>query len=282
MKLSFTKMHGAGNDYIYLDCRSDGLPPDAAAWAVRLSRRHFSVGADGLICLCPPLLADADATMRMFNADGSEGEMCGNGVRCAAEFLYTHGVTRQTIEIDTPRAGRKTLRRVGEGLWQAELGRFSLRAADLPAAGVGAGPLLDLPLAAGGQCWRVGCVSVGNPHCVVCCPGMPPDGRELAEAGALLSRHPAFPQGVNVEFVHADSPVHLTATVWERGSGATLACGTGACAAVVVHTLRGRCRRDTPIAVALPGGALTVCVRADDTLLLTGPACTAFTGSVEL
>ena len=101
MKLNFTKMQGAGNDYIYIDCRAAGLPPDAAAWAVQLSRRHFSVGADGVIYLCPPLRADGDAAMRMFNADGSEGVMCGNGVRCAAEFLYTHSVRRDCIRIDT-------------------------------------------------------------------------------------------------------------------------------------------------------------------------------------
>ena len=115
MKLNFTKMQGAGNDYIYIDCRAAGLPPDAAAWAVQLSRRHFSVGADGVIYLCPPLRADGDAAMRMFNADGSEGVMCGNGVRCAAEFLYTHGVRRDCIRIDTPSAGQRVLHRVGAG-----------------------------------------------------------------------------------------------------------------------------------------------------------------------
>ena len=107
MKLNFTKMQGAGNDYIYIDCRAAGLPPDAAVWAVQLSRRHFSVGADGVIYLCPPLRADGDAAMRMFNADGSEGVMCGNGVRCTAEFLYTHGVRRDCIRIDTPSAGQR-------------------------------------------------------------------------------------------------------------------------------------------------------------------------------
>ena len=115
MKLNFTKMQGAGNDYIYIDCRAAGLPPDAAAWAVQLSRRHFSVGADGVIYLCPPLRADGDAAMRMFNADGSEGVMCGNGVRCAAEFLYTHGVRRDCIRIDTPSAGQRVLHRAGTG-----------------------------------------------------------------------------------------------------------------------------------------------------------------------
>ena len=124
MQLHFTKMHGCGNDYIYLDCRETGLPAEIAVWSQKLSRRHFSIGADGIICICPPLTADGDATMRMFNADGSEGKMCGNGVRCVAQFLYTHGVPKDVIEIDTLMAGRKTLHRKGKGLWQAEMGHF--------------------------------------------------------------------------------------------------------------------------------------------------------------
>ena len=133
MQLHFTKMHGCGNDYIYLDCRETGLPAEIAVWSQKLSRRHFSIGADGIICICPPLTADGDATMRMFNADGSEGKMCGNGVRCVAQFLYTHGVPKDVIEIDTLMAGRKTLHRKGEGLWQAEMGHFSAMADTLPA-----------------------------------------------------------------------------------------------------------------------------------------------------
>src|SRR5699024_2780879 len=124
MQLHFTKMQGAGNDYIYLDCRQSGLPPHPGALAAQLSRRHVSVGADGLICILPPLLADADATMRMFNADGSEGAMCGNGARCVAEYLYAHGVRKDRIELDTPRAGRKTLYRTAPGRWRAGMGRF--------------------------------------------------------------------------------------------------------------------------------------------------------------
>ena len=162
MRISFTKMHGCGNDYIYLDCRQTGLPEQVADWSVKLSRRHLSVGADGIICICP----GADATMRMFNADGSEGKMCGNGVRCVAEFLYTHGVPRDTLEIDTL-AGRKTLRRLGEGQWQAEMGCFSAMAADLPAVDVGEGPLVHMTVEAAGRSWDAVGVSMGNPHCVV-------------------------------------------------------------------------------------------------------------------
>lgn len=282
MKLDFTKMQGAGNDYLYLDCRRSGVPAEAGQLAVQLSRRRFSVGADGLVCIAPPQLADADATMVMFNADGSEGVMCGNGVRCVAEYLYTHGVRKDLIELDTRRAGRKTLYRVGPHRWRAGMGRFSTRAEDLPAVGLGAGPLLEVPLVAAEQSWRVNCVSMGNPHCVIFCQEDPPTGPQLAAWGGALERHPAFPQGINVEFVHVENPTALTVTVWERGSGATLACGTGACAAVVVGVLRHDCPREVPVEVTLPGGMLTVQVLQDDTVLLTGPAETVFTGSVEL
>ena len=128
MKLSFTKMQGCGNDYIYLDCRAAGVPENIAALCRTLSPRHTAVGADGIICICAPETPQGDAAMRMFNADGSEGKMCGNGVRCVAQYLYTHGVPRDTIEIDTRFAGRKTLRRKGEGIWQADMGCFSAMA----------------------------------------------------------------------------------------------------------------------------------------------------------
>lgn len=282
MQLRFTKMQGAGNDYIYLDCRQTGVPAQAALWARRLSRRHFSVGADGVICIAPPLLADADATMVIYNADGSEGRMCGNGVRCVAEYLYTHGVQKSCIELDTRSAGRKTLYRTGPHTWRAGMGRFSTRAADLPVVGLGAGPLLDLPLTAAGHTWRVSCISMGNPHCVVVGRQAPPTGAMLAQWGTALARHPAFPQGVNVEFVRRDGPTALTATVWERGSGATLACGTGACAAVAALVLQRACPREKPVAVSLPGGRLEVTVLGDDTVLLTGEAQTAFEGVVDL
>lgn len=282
MNLQFTKMQGTGNDYIYLDCRRTGLPADAPALARRLSQRRFSVGADGLICIGAPLLADADATMYMYNADGSEGAMCGNGVRCVAEYLYTHGVRKDLIELDTPRAGRKTLYRTGEHKWRAGMGRFSLRAQDLPVVGLGAGPLLNVPLVAGERTWQVSCLSMGNPHCVVLCREEPPTGVPLARWGAALAEHPAFPKGTNVEFVYQENAAALMVTVWERGSGATLSCGTGACAAAAVQVLQGTCPRNAEIQVQLPGGILTVCVLEDDTVLLTGPAETVFAGSIDL
>ena len=278
MELKFTKMQAAGNDYIYLDCRETGLPPNAAVLAVQLSRRHYSVGADGLICICPPLLADGDATMRIFNADGSEGAMCGNGVRCVAQYLHTHGVRRDCIRIDTPRAGRRTVRRVGDGLWQVEMGRFAATGAAVGTGDLGGGVLVDVPLCAAGRSWRVCCVSLGNPHCVVFVDALPDDAA-LAACGRALEHHPAFPQGINVEFTRVVSPAALAAVVWERGSGATLACGTGACACAVAAVLTGHSARDVPILVQMPGGTLEVRVLRDDTVLLTGDAAATFSGT---
>ena len=281
MKLQFTKMHGCGNDYMYLDCRQTGLPEEISAWSVRFSRRHFSVGADGIICICPPLLADGDATMRMFNADGSEGKMCGNGVRCVAQYLYTHGVQKDVIEIDTMAAGRKTLRRMGEGIWQADMGRFSAMADDLPAVGLGGGPLVHAPLTVAGETYDVACVSMGNPHCVVQWQGEPPTGAALAAIGPAFERHPAFPEGTNTEFVQVLDATHLMMRVWERGSGETWACGTGACASAAAMVLRGICPRNVPIEVSLLGGVLAITVDNGDNVRMTGPAETAFEGVVE-
>ncbi len=283
MRLDFVKMHGCGNDYIYLDCRQSSPPEDIAGLSRTLSRRHFAVGADGVICICAPTRPGADAAMRMYNADGSEGRMCGNGIRCVAEYLYGHGAARPVLAVDTA-AGRKTLRRQGPGLWQVEMGRFSARAADVPAVGLGKGPLLRVPLTVHGARYEVSALSMGNPHCVVLWPGPGPlpGGTALAALGPGFEKHPAFPAGANAEFVTVHGAAALEMTVWERGSGATLACGTGACAAAAAMVLRGLCRRGAPIAVTVPGGTLTVQVQPDDTVLLTGPAETAFAGSVTV
>lgn len=283
MTYYFTKMQAVGNDYLYFDCRTAALPPrsEAAALAVRLSRRRFSVGGDGAIFIGPPLLADGDAAMYIYNADGSEGAMCGNGVRCVAEYLYTHGVCRPCIRVDTPHAGRKTLYRAGPHCWRAEMGHFTAQAEKFPAIGLGRGALLERPLTAAGQNFAVDCLNVGNPHCVVLCQSLP-TAAQLAIWGPAISGHPAFPAGVNVEFVQRLSSTCLQVLVWERGSGATLACGTGACAAAAAMVLRGLCPRETPLTVRLPGGELTVCIAADDTMTLTGPAETVYDGKITL
>ena len=191
MKLSFTKMQGCANDYIYLDCRASGVPADIAALAQRLSARHFSVGADGIICICAPVTPGADGRMRIFNADGSEAQMCGNGVRCVAEWLYTHGVAKETLVVDT-NSGTKTITRKGRQLWQVEMGGYSAMAAALPAVNMGKGPLVDCPLTVEGRTWRVACISVGNPHCVTVVDDV--DSLKLEDIGPAFEKHPNFPE----------------------------------------------------------------------------------------
>ena len=201
MKFSFTKMQGCANDYIYLDCRASGVPENIVPLARKLSARHFSVGADGIICICAPETPGADGTMRIFNADGSEAQMCGNGIRCVAEWLHVHEpacAAKPVLKIDT-RSGRKTLTRMGEELWQVEMGAYSTRAADLPAVNMGEGPLVRCPLMVDGKTWEVTCISVGNPHCVTLVPEV--DGLKLETIGPAFESHPNFPERINTEFV---------------------------------------------------------------------------------
>ena len=235
MKLSFTKMQGCANDYIYLDCRTSGVPEDIAALSQKLSRRHFSIGADGIICICAPVTEGADGRMRIFNADGSEAQMCGNGVRCMAEWLYTHGAAKEMLRIDT-NSGTKTITHRGAQLWQVEMGGYSAMAAALPAVNMGKGPLVDCPLTVEGRTWRVTCISVGNPHCVTVVEDV--DCLKLEDIGPAFERHANFPERVNTEFVEVVDATHLKMRVWERGSGETWACGTGTCATVAALTER--------------------------------------------
>lgn len=282
MKRTFTKMQGCGNDYIYLDCRADGVPQDIVFLCQKLSQRHLSVGADGIICICAPSSAGADATMRMFNADGSEGKMCGNGIRCVAEWLHTHEPTlaqKETLQIDT-KSGRKTLYHKGAGIWCVEMGTYTTIAKDLPAVGLGDGTLVNVPLEVDGQTWQVTCVQVGNPHCVTIVPETEP--LKLDQIGPAFEKHKAFPEQVNTEFVQVLDETHLKMRVWERGSGETWACGTGTCATVAAMVEQGICQPNTDVQVQLLGGVLTIRVMVDKTILMTGPAQIVFEGTVEL
>ena len=279
MKLSFTKMQGCANDYIYLDCRASGVPADIAALAQRLSARHFSVGADGIICICAPRTAGADAMMRIFNADGSEGRMCGNGIRCVAEWLYTHGVQKEQLAIDTL-SGLKTITRRGEGLWQVEMGAYSTLPADLPAVNMGGAPLVDVPLEVDDNLWRVTCINVGNPHCVTVVPDV--DALRLEEIGPAFEHHANFPERINTEFVQVVDATHLKMRVWERGSGETWACGTGTCATVAAMTELGICPAGEDVHVQLRGGELTIRVLPGKQLLMTGAAETVCEGTTEV
>ena len=281
MKLNFTKMQGADNDYIYIDCLAAGLLPDAAAWAVQLSRRHFSVGADGVIYLCPPLRADGDAAMRMFNADGSEGSMAGNALRCMAKYLYDNGIVRKeemTLETDK---GTKTVRvyttdgRVTSAcvdMGYATLDTTALRL-NIPKRQV-----VNYPVEIAGQPWEITCVDMGNPHCVVFCSRV--DGVDVARIGPQFEHAPYFPDRINTEFIRVVNPSTIKMRVWERGSGETLACGTGACAAVVAAVANGLCEKGRDITVRVQGGDLVVHY-TDEAVTLTGDAKLVYTGVVE-
>lgn len=279
MKLSFTKMQGCANDYIYLDCRASGVPADIAALAQRLSARHFSVGADGIICICAPVTPGADGRMRIFNADGSEAQMCGNGVRCVAEWLYTHGVEKPVLTIDT-NSGVKRITRQGAQLWQVEMGAYSTLPADLPAIHMGEGPLVDQPLTVEGKVWKVTCVSVGNPPL-----RDRSGGCRQPEAG---SHRPGFRASRQLPGAHqhrvraGGGCAHLKMRVWERGSGETWACGTGTCATVAALTELGICPAGQDIHVQLRGGELVIRVLPGRQLLMTGSAVTVYEGVAEV
>ncbi len=275
-------MHGIGNDYIYFDCFG-WEPEDPSALAVKLSDRHFSVGGDGVILVLPSKIADG--RMRMFNADGSEGKMCGNGVRCVGKFLYdVKGIRKDVLTVETL-SGVKTLK-VGQksaDLMHAEtftvdMGKAELCPARIPADFSG-DLAVNVPLSVGDAEYRVTCVSMGNPHCVVF--GEDPDGIEIEKIGPLFERHSVFPERVNTEFVQALVKNDLKMRVWERGSGETLACGTGACASAVAAVLNGYADKNTPITLRLKGGVLKIEV-TDETVFMTGPAEFAFKGEAEV
>ncbi|MBA2480775.1 MAG: diaminopimelate epimerase [Planctomycetes bacterium] len=280
--MRFTKMHGCGNDYVYVDAWRERLPADLPGCARRISDRHTGVGADGLIIVGPSRLADA--RMTMFNADGSRSEMCGNGIRCAAKLAYDHGHVRaRSMRFETG-AGvlAVDLRMRGTRVVGASvaMGAPRLTPGLVPVRRAGRGPKLVVTVAAAGGRHRLIAVGMGNPHAV--CFVDDPDRFPVAEVGAAIERHPTFPKRTNVEFVarlrdERGRPV-LRQRTWERGSGETQACGTGACAVLVAAILDGRIdRRDATI--RLDGGDLEVSWPTDDaTVIMTGPAVSVFSG----
>lgn len=254
--IRFVKMHGAGNDYVFIDCRRQHIP-DPAALAQAISNRHRGVGSDGLVLLLPS--RTADLAMRIFNADGSEAEMCGNAARCAARYAWDQKwVAHSPLSLET-RSGIRTL-------WQRENGSVT--------AAMGK-PVLLPERCIFFQGEALTCLSVGNPHAVL----MIPDVLHFPLKEAAESIVPQ--SDCNLEIVQVLSPDRLCVRVWERGSGETLACGTGACASVVAAVQQGLCCRDTDISVEMPGGILTVRWQTDNTLLLTGDAVLVFSGEWE-
>ena len=278
MKLNFTKMQGAGNDYIYIDCRAAGLPPDAAAWAVQLSRRHFSVGADGVIYLCPPLRADGDAAMRMFNADGSESATAGNALRCMGKYLYDNGlVKKEDMRIETGAGVREVHLYTANGLVTSacvDMGCASLDAAAFRFA-IAEKTVVDYPVYIGGQSFNITCVDVGEPHCVAFCPRI--DDVDVEFLGPRFEQAPYFPERINAEFIRVVNPSTIKMRVWERGSGEIMASGTGACAAVVAAVANGMCEKGRDVTVRAAGGDLVVNY-TDEKITLTGDAKLVYTG----
>jgi len=281
--IRFTKMHGLGNDYVYIDCiRQDceALMHDLPRIARFISDRHFGVGADGLVLILPSRVADFK--MRMFNSDGSEAEMCGNAIRCVGKYVYDSGLTSKTaISIETL-AGVKLLNmKVEDGtveLVKVDMGRPIFDPERIPVKADGAA-FISQPVEVDGQIFKITCVSMGNPHAVIYVPDL--TGLQLEKVGPKIESHPLFPNRINVEFVQVIDDQTLKMRVWERGAGETMACGTGACAVLVASALNGISRRRA--AVKLLGGDLTVeWSQEDDHVYMTGPAVKVFDGEIEL
>jgi diaminopimelate epimerase len=275
--MRFTKMHGLGNDYVYVNGFTERLPADLPATAVKVADRHFGVGGDGLILILPS--EKADARMRMFNADGSESEMCGNGLRCVAKYVYDHSIARKPrLAIET---GRGVLTVDVEvkadkvSRVRVDMGEPILRAADIPTTLPGDPPVnAHLDVRELGR-FEVTAVSMGNPHAVIFVKDVAQVPLELV--GPVLERAAAFPKRVNVHFVQVHSPAEATMRTWERGSGITMACGTGACAVAVAGVLTGRTERK--LLAHLPGGDLELeWSAADNHVFKTGPATEVFSG----
>jgi diaminopimelate epimerase len=284
--LEFTKMHGCGNDYVYIVAMR-ARPADPAALSIKLSDRHFGIGGDGLIMLAPS--GNADIRMEMYNADGSRGDMCGNGIRCLARLAFERGLVRANPMVVETDAGLKTveLRLEGRRVVGAtvDMGEPILEGRDIPVNADGR--IIDYPLEVAGRLEPITAVSMGNPHCVVF---VADDGvfklpdRDFAALGREFEHHPFFPRRVNTEFIQTVSRRILRMRVWERGSGETWACGTGACAALVAAVLTNHTERTAT--VELRGGNLEIEWRADGAdanhVFMTGNAVEVFRGAVEL
>ena len=272
--MRFTKMQGAGNDYVYVDCFAQKMPANPAALSQKIADRHFGVGGDGLILICPS--EKADARMRMFNADGSEAEMCGNGVRCVAKYVYEHGIARKpTLTIETGR-GVLTLEVEARGdkvlQVRVDMGEPILEAAKIPTTLAG-NPPIEVPLP--GYDFKVTCVSMGNPHCVIFVEAI--TDQHIHVISPKIERDPHFPRKTNVEFVKVNCPDDVTFRVWERGSGETLACGTGSCAVAVACVLTGRTQRKIT-GHALGGDLQLLWSEKDNHMYMTGLAVEVFSG----
>lgn len=278
--MRFTKMHGLGNDYIYINCFEERVD-DASALAVKLSDRHFGVGGDGLVLIAPSGVADV--RMVMYNADGSEAGMCGNASRCVGKYMYERGLTDKTELTMETASGIKVLHLdVVDGKVESvtvDMGAPVVSCEDVPCT-LGRGIVKMAPIEAHGRQFRITPVSMGNPHGVIFVDE-PVEDMDIARYGSALEVHPAFPKKVNIEFVNVLAPDRLRMRVWERGTGITLACGTGACATLTAAILNGLTAREARI--VLDGGELTCCWdEQTGHMMMSGPATDVFDGETRI
>ena len=278
MSIAFSKYHGLGNDFILIDNRHSAEPILTSEQAVKWCDRNFGIGADGVIFLLTE--ANDEHRMRIFNSDGSEPEMCGNGIRCLAKFMQDLNIptTDSKYQIQTG-AGLIVPQMDVDGQVTVDMGKPFLTATEIPTTLRDSDhKVINVPLEVGGKTWNVTTVSMGNPHCMTFVDDV--DTIPLAEIGVLFEHHPVFPKRTNTEFVEVVNRGYVKMRVWERGAGATLACGTGACATVVAGVLNDLC--DRTCTVNLPGGDLKIqWLDESDRILMTGPATLAFTGSAK-
>jgi diaminopimelate epimerase len=278
MSIAFSKYHGLGNDFILIDNRHSAEPILTSEQAVKWCDRNFGIGADGVIFLLAE--ANGEHRMRIFNSDGSEPEMCGNGIRCLAKFMQDLNIptTDSKYQIQTG-AGLIVPQMDADGQVTVDMGKPFLTATEIPTTLRDSDhKVINVPLEVGGKTWNVTTVSMGNPHCMTFVDDV--DMIPLAEIGVLFEHHPVFPKRTNTEFVEVVNRGYVKMRVWERGAGATLACGTGACATVVAGVLNDLCDRNCT--VNLPGGDLKIqWSEESDRILMTGPATLVFTGSAK-
>ena len=277
--MKFTKMHGLGNDYIYFDCTGQTVN-NPEKLSIRLSDRHKGIGGDGIVLIMNSEIADF--RMRMFNADGSEGKMCGNATRCIGKYVYERGLTHKTnLTLETLSGIKRLYLTVDQNQKVKEItvdmGKAELRPEKIPVLFNG-DSFIHQKINAAESEWYATCVSMGNPHAVIFCEDVL--NLELDKIGPFFENHPLFPERINTEFVRQIDNTTLQMRVYERGSGETMACGTGACATVVAAVLNGLCPRGTDITVQLLGGDLKINWQTDGTVLMTGTADFVFDGEL--
>lgn len=279
--MKFTKMQGIGNDYVYINCFEETVK-DPSAVARFVSDRHFGIGSDGLILIRPSQVADCE--MDMYNLDGSQGAMCGNGIRCVAKYVFDHGIVNKTSISIATKSGIKyvdlTVKDGKASLIRVNMGSPILQATQIPVV-ADTEQVIDAPIQVDGQEYHYTAVSMGNPHAIVYVEDT--DSLDLAKIGPSFENHVNFPDRINTEFVQVLDKHTVKMRVWERGSGETLACGTGACAVAVASILNGHVSPDTPVTVKLLGGDLQIFWnRSENLVYMTGPAVTVFDGQIDL